>query len=706
MLNTIEAPRVAAAAPVRSKVAYLYLLRVPLSVGAVFVLLPYVAVKTGASSMLLGLFDMSDSGAWAIWAVSASAFMLALTLMMTVFLVLAYADDRCGASSFAVDYPIPLSWYAAASLAAIPTLAATYAVGHGSTATFVGACLLGLGTSSAIFWLGRRLVKQLDRIPGVLAFARWLAEHPELGSGYVDPATRRFLPGHRLAAILMALSMVLYGFIGRQMGRTGGFPVPTLAYALLLLIIAGWTLGALTFFLDRYRVPVALLIVLLVAATGFRGGSDHYFQLKASWASEAISPGAALAARMPNVPPRRSAIVVAANGGGIQAAAWTARVLTGLAEVCRAELGEQCTYAQSVRLISSVSGGSVGAMYFADAYKDGRLAADRLGQALERATRSSLAYVGWGLLYRDLFRPLYVIPRFDYQDRGSVLETAWQRGVYLDDPLEAWRDDVRGGSRPATIFNATISDSGERLLMGTANPPEALGRRNFENVFEWGDVGIVTAARLSAAFPYVSPAPRADNAEEQSIHFVDGGYYDTYGVASLIDWLDAALYENQLGPAESRIDRILILQLRGAPPSLEKKGKRRGWFYQVYAPLSALLGARDAGQLSHADEEVALFQRAWYGKVAISSAVFQFCGGPPPLSWHMTPAQKAAIESEWKFEEKYETTSAVMNFLRADQVPDRPSGPSGYIQGRCRPTPAEAERDTQQSQSPVGSRQS
>jgi hypothetical protein len=693
VLRTIEAPRITRPPPAHSRLAYLFLLRVPLFAGVCFVALPYIGVKTDAAALMLGLFDVSEGGAWSIWAVSTSAFVLALTLMTTVFLVLAYSDERCGAFPFAIDYPVPLWWYGAASLMAIPTLAATYAVSAPPRMiVFLGASLLGLATSAVIFWAGRRLVRQLDRIPFVLRFAAWLARHAELGSGYVDQNTHRFLPGHRLAASLMVLSMLLYGFIGRQIRAENGFSVPTLAYVLLLLIVLCWVLGALTFFFDRYRVPVALLIVLLIAATGFRGGSDHYFQLRPSWATDPLSPGQALAAQhRPSGPsPRRSIIVVSANGGGIQAAAWTARVLTGLAEICRAEMAEGCSYAESIRLISSVSGGSVGAMYFAQAYQDGVVPSSELDRVRARAERSSLAYVGWGLLYRDLFRPFYLLPRFDYEDRGSALEMAWQRDVYLDDPLEAWRDDVRKGLRPATIFNATISDSGERLLIGTANPPEAPGRRNFERLFEWGDVGIVTAARLSAAFPFVSPAARADNSEENSIHVVDGGYYDTYGVSSLIDWLDAALYENQQGAEEARVDRILILQLRGGPPGLEQKGKRRGWFYQAYAPLSALLGARDTGQLSHADQEIALMQRAWAGTVSISTAIFQFCGGESPLSWHMTPGQRDAIRSEWALERNHESTRAVINFLKAEQDLGRPSGPSSYFQGRCRPTPAEA----------------
>jgi hypothetical protein len=53
-------------------------------------------------------------------------------------------------------------------------------------------------------------------------------------------------------------------------------------------------------------------------------------------------------------------VVVAASGGGITASLWTARVLTAL----QGEVGTDFT--RSIRLISSVSGGSVGTMYFLD----------------------------------------------------------------------------------------------------------------------------------------------------------------------------------------------------------------------------------------------------------------------------------------------------------------------------------------------------
>ncbi len=687
MLRTAATDRITLAPQSRSLFAYLYLLRVPFVFGAIFVTLPYLALRSSVAPLLIGLFDVR--GAAGLWTISTSAFMLALTIMTTWFLVAAYADDRCGTRSIAVDYPIHGTWYLAASALAVPTLTAVYVVGGPPLGSLILWALAGWVTALVIYTSARLLVMQLDRFALIRRLAGWLAKHPELAAGYVDRDKAQFLPGHRFALSLSGLSVVLYVVIGRRMGEQESF-VPTLAYALLLFMILCWAMGAVAFFLDRYRVPSALPLALLVVATGFSGGSDHYFQLVPSWTTLPVTPAAALTAHPPGASGPTSVIVVAANGGGIQAAAWTARVLTGLEEQCRATLGERCRFAESIKLISAVSGGSVGAMYVANAYQNGTLPPNvELARTRDHAERSSLEHVGWGLLYRDLFRPLY--PHFDYDDRGSALEWAWQRGVDLSAPLESWRDEVRAGLRPATIFNATISDSGERLLMGTANPPEAPGRRNFEQLFLSRDVSIATAARLSAAFTYVSPAARADNDEEDSIHFVDGGYYDTYGVASLVDWLDNALRANQES-FDAKISRVLVLQLRGGPPDRQRKGKRRGWFYQVYAPLSAILGARDTGQLARNDEEISLLSRAWQGRVSISTAVFQFCGGSPPLSWHMTGPQKQAIEDEWKSEQAFKTTRAVLEFLtttRPDTV--MPVPPPVAIDARCTATPAKTQ---------------
>jgi hypothetical protein len=125
---------------------------------------------------------------------------------------------------------------------------------------------------------------------------------------------------------------------------------------------------------------------------------------------------------------------VAVAGGGIQAAAWTARVLTGLEEICAEKRPER--FIRSLKLLSGVSGGSAGIMYFVTACKlEGFLSRKHFGnersnsilQAVANvANRSSLSEAIRGLAYTDFIRAVTPFFLTDvYRDRAEGLERAW-----------------------------------------------------------------------------------------------------------------------------------------------------------------------------------------------------------------------------------------------------------------------------------------
>ena len=104
--------------------------------------------------------------------------------------------------------------------------------------------------------------------------------------------------------------------------------------------------------------------------------------------------------------------------------------------------------------------------------------------------------------------------------------------------LSEWFDGVRTGKRPANVFNATLVETGDRLLFSTTympvgNPPTPPARWDFHEFHlndqktQTLDVAVVTAARLSATFPYVTPAARPEEGgpNKAHLHIVDGGYF-------------------------------------------------------------------------------------------------------------------------------------------------------------------------------------
>ena len=251
--------------------------------------------------------------------------------------------------------------------------------------------------------------------------------------------------------------------------------------------------------------------------------------------------------------------------------------------------------------------------------------------------------------------------------RGRALERAWvfncklesAEAKTLDQPLSSWDAMVAEGEIPAVVMNATITETGERLLFATT---KLTAPRDGEAALvdatelltingETFDVRAVTAARLSATFPYVTPASRSDGPGPQP-HVVDGGYYDNYGMATLVEWLDEALEGVQkLEEAHEEIKSVLVIQIHGAPVNsdMPEHAKNRGWFYQWFAPVKTLLNVRTAGQIAHNNIELELLQQKWSAKdVPIHTVIFEFNNPDAPLSWHLTPAEVADIRSAWK----------------------------------------------------------
>jgi len=492
------------------------------------------------------------------------------------------------------------------------------------------------------------------------------------------------LPGHVAAGVLLILTFLVYLAIGVLVYAfayhtnllTLSF-VPTLCYLLLLAMLLCWALSGLAFFFDRYRIPVLLplLAVLLVASAI---GPDYYYPTVPQQANTETGESGSAGA---NDDSPDTMIVVAANGGGIQAAAWTARVLTGLEQDCREtpECGQD--FGREIRLISSVSGGSAGTMYFLNEYQeDGTLPEKGLDEIVTRAEGSSLDHIAWGLLYPDLARTVNVL--FPWVqgpfglDRGQTLDKAWLREDMawprrqgIEQGLSRWQEDAAAGRRPGVIFNTTIAETGQRLPLSTVTLPEDVpGGIRYKRLLEGIDpkptIPVVTAARLSAAFPYVSPAARAKEPPGTKVsedgfhedHIVDGGYYDNFGTSSLVEWLDWELTRN---PTQ-RPERVLVVQII-ASSSADDLGPRgaEGWsserldriLYQAIAPAGTVLNVRGAGQRTHSAVELELLSEKWDESnpcVAISRVPFEFDGPEPPLSWHLTQRDRLELATSWQ----------------------------------------------------------
>jgi len=480
-----------------------------------------------------------------------------------------------------------------------------------------------------------------------------------ISSGYFRLDENAFLiePGHIRAAVSFVASTLLYLWLKTKR-------LTPLCYFLLLTTVIVWSLSGLSFFLDAFRIPLFVPILLWLSVAALHRKADHFYRIhqKVSEQKDVCEmpsdPGSLLERAMEN---DDRIILVAAGGGGIQASAWTARVLTGLEEICAEK--QSGRFSQSLKLLSGVSGGSVGIMYFVTACKlEGFLSRKRswngsstnvLQAVAEVAKESSLSEAIHGLAYTDFIRAVTPFLLTDvYRDRAEGLERAWIRNakklsfsyseILQKATLRGWQKDVARGELPAVIFNATIIETGEHLAFSTTAPSACLLQeglttcaafRDFGSIYEGADIAITTAVRLSSAFPFISPPARplpaaslpdgkpiagwqrkGDRGESgfMNMHLADGGYYDNSGVAALVQWLHNGLSDLASRNQTKLPKDILVIRINAFPASAKGYVKKhRGTFFQIWAPLLSLNTSRGAAQGCSADRELQLLRERW-----------------------------------------------------------------------------------------------
>jgi len=191
------------------------------------------------------------------------------------------------------------------------------------------------------------------------------------------------------------------------------------------------------------------------------------------------------------------------------------------------------------------------------------------------------------------------------------------------------------------IFNATVSENGERFLIGSSDTASE-GTLRFFDLFPDSDIRVATAARLSATFPYASPLARASaGPNANAYHVGDGGYYDNSGLLSAVEWLRDA------GEAVHGYQVLLILI--DAKAGSSKAGSSWSWQKQIVGPIETLLNVRTSSQQLRDSIELRMAVDYLAAQnVHVKPVPFLFSSeGPAPVSWHLTKPQITEIGRSW-----------------------------------------------------------
>src|SRR5262249_28499536 len=150
--------------------------------------------------------------------------------------------------------------------------------------------------------------------------------------------------------------------------------------------------------------------------------------------------------------------------------------------------------------------------------------------------------------------------------------------------------------------NATGVETGQPILFGTTclspklplfeGANDSRLEQQFLLTFSAADMPVSTAARMSAAFPYVSPEARPDSLPVKSgqnpycgtidasplstedgarLHIADGGLFDNSGVVSAVHWI----YDLSQDKSIEHHRPVILIMITS--PYLQKSGKKWSW---------------------------------------------------------------------------------------------------------------------------------
>jgi predicted acylesterase/phospholipase RssA len=356
---------------------------------------------------------------------------------------------------------------------------------------------------------------------------------------------------------------------------------------------------------------------------------------------------------------RPKLVLVAVSGGATRSAYWTAVVLDHLERT----LGD--SFGRRIRIISGASGGMLGAACYvtyrrsvAENKSTPRQGARNPNSGLEPPDllpfwiRAGMPLRSMDPLARAISLTEFwhaMSPQVVAADRGVVLEQDWWVLRY---PLFQLHTLEAAGKIPSIIFSPMIVEDGRRLLIsnlelasgsdkwpsspiveaacqqinqdeqtenggpgkksvgkdGAVHRRLSLSSLEYYRIFHKEcdrDLLLSTAVRMSASFPFVSPAVNLPTDPPRRV--VDAGYYDNYGIQIATSWIR----RNSLWLAQNT-SGVLLVQIRDSSSDRDRldeddaePGVLSSAFQFFSSPIDAIAKARNSTSSFRNDSDVA-----------------------------------------------------------------------------------------------------
>ena len=381
-----------------------------------------------------------------------------------------------------------------------------------------------------------------------------------------------FKQNHLNALVVQLMSLVVLVSMGYLIDYPV-FRIPAGASIFILFSIVVALSGAITYWFDRWRITVfVLLLIGINFLTKFESfnhknkayGLDYtttpakytYADLQKAFAPEVIKKDIESTTQIlenwKNKFPadeKPKMVMVCVSGGGLRAAAWAMQVITKSDSILNGQLMPR------IVLMTGASGGMIGASYLREIYlqklegKDIDIYDEKY---IDNISKDLLNSIGFTIVTNDLFLPwtnFEVDGKTYRKDRGYIFEKQLNENVYgaFDRKLKDYQKPEAEGKIPLTFLTPSIVNDGRRMIISPQGvsymtmAPIGVDRPNsveidavdFGKVFKDQDaenLNFSTALRMNATYPYI--LPNVYMPSKPGIEVMDAGFRDNYGINS------------------------------------------------------------------------------------------------------------------------------------------------------------------------------
>jgi hypothetical protein len=317
-------------------------------------------------------------------------------------------------------------------------------------------------------------------------------------------------------------------------------------------------------------------------------------------------------------------VFICASGGGQRASLWTMKALQAADSATNGQLMENTV------LITGASGGLIGAGYFRELYlrkKKGDPVNLQNHSYLQDISNDNLNPIIFSLLVNDL---IVSFQKFSYanmqypKDRGYSFEEQLNKNTryFLDKPLSTYKEPELKSEIPMMILAPTIMNDGRKLFISPQNVSylniglirqnpgfdteiEGLDFHRFFEDYGSNDLRFLSALRMSATFPYITPSVTLPS--NPPIEIMDSGVTDNFGISDALRFIYA--YKDWI----ARNTRgVLILAIRDSQKQNEILSTQNLTLIQKFSnPISSIYNNFENLQDFNNDNKI-IFANSWF----------------------------------------------------------------------------------------------